>query len=56
MFMVATRDGKLVHCEGGLPPMHFDLKNDPNELIGLGISPEHSDVGLIRMHCSMPGR
>ena len=44
MFMVATEDWKLVHCEGGLPPMLFDLKNDPNELIDLGRNDTFSGI------------
>ncbi|MCT8162090.1 sulfatase-like hydrolase/transferase [Pseudoruegeria sp. SHC-113] len=44
MVMVATRDWKLVHCEGGLPPMLFDLKNDPDELRDLGRSADHAGV------------
>ena len=44
LFMVATQDWKLVHCEGGFRPMLFDLKNDPNELFDLGADPDYSDV------------
>jgi arylsulfatase A-like enzyme len=44
MFMVATRDWKLIHCEGGFDPILFDLKNDPQELVDLGASPEHEEV------------
>ncbi len=44
LFMVATHDWKLVHCEGGLPPMLFDLKNDPNEFKDLGRCPDHAAV------------
>ncbi|MGJ8547680.1 MAG: sulfatase-like hydrolase/transferase [Sulfitobacter sp.] len=44
MFMVANADWKLVHCEGGLPPMLFDLQNDPNELADLGRDPAYGDA------------
>ena len=44
MFMVATKEWKLVHCEGGFRPILFDLKNDPDELVDLGTSDEHADI------------
>ncbi|WP_085864906.1 sulfatase-like hydrolase/transferase [Pseudooctadecabacter jejudonensis] len=44
LFMVATQDWKLVHCEGGLPPMLYDLRNDPDELRDLGRDPAYADV------------
>lgn len=44
IFMVANKDWKLVHCEGGFRPILFDLKNDPDELVDLGESPAHQDV------------
>ncbi|SHH86106.1 sulfatase-like hydrolase/transferase [Marivita hallyeonensis] len=44
LFMVATQDWKLVHCEGGFRPMLFDLKNDPNELFDLGGDPDYEDT------------
>ncbi|AUH35198.1 sulfatase-like hydrolase/transferase [Paracoccus tegillarcae] len=44
MFMVADKEWKLVHCEGGYRPMLFDLANDPQELTDLGDSAEHADV------------
>ncbi|MBV7380614.1 sulfatase-like hydrolase/transferase [Maritimibacter dapengensis] len=43
MFMVATRDWKLIHFEGGFRPILFDLANDPNELVDLGKSPDHAE-------------
>lgn len=43
-FMVANRKWKLVHCEGGYPPILFDLENDPQELVDLGTSNAHSEV------------
>jgi len=36
LFMVADKNWKFVHAEGGLPPMLFDLENDPDELHDLG--------------------
>ncbi|MBO9395497.1 sulfatase-like hydrolase/transferase [Shimia sp. R9_2] len=44
LFMVATKDWKLIHCEGGYPPLLFDLVNDPNELTDLGQSAEHAEI------------
>ena len=44
MFMVATKEWKLIHFEGGFRPVLFDLKNDPNELVDLGKSPDHADT------------
>jgi arylsulfatase A-like enzyme len=44
MFMIADKDWKLIHCEGGFRPILFDLKNDPDELTDLGDSPDHQDV------------
>ena len=44
LFMIATHQWKLVHCEGGLPPMLFDLQNDPQELHDLGTCSDHADV------------
>ncbi|WP_422049291.1 sulfatase-like hydrolase/transferase [Shimia sp.] len=44
LFMVATKDWKLIHCEGGYPPLLFDLVNDPNELADLGQSAEHAEI------------
>ncbi|GAA6208640.1 alkaline phosphatase family protein [Cognatishimia sp. WU-CL00825] len=44
MFMVADHDWKLVHCEGNMPPMLFDLKNDPQELKDLGRDPSFENA------------
>ena len=41
MFMVANKQWKLIHCEGGYPPILFDLINDPDELVDLGQSADH---------------
>lgn len=43
-FMVADKEWKLVHCEGGFPPILFDLVNDPQELVDLGTSEDHQDI------------
>lgn len=42
LFMVATHDWKLIHAEGGYPPMLFDLQNDPDELNDLGRDPAYA--------------
>ncbi|MEM9127117.1 MAG: sulfatase-like hydrolase/transferase, partial [Pseudomonadota bacterium] len=44
MFMVADKNWKLIHCEGGFRPILFDLQNDPDELVDLGDSPDHAGV------------
>ncbi|MEO1732798.1 MAG: sulfatase-like hydrolase/transferase [Pseudomonadota bacterium] len=44
LFMVTTKDWKLMHDEGGARPMLFDLVRDPKELTDLGDSPEHAQV------------
>ena len=36
LFMVFDGRWKLVHAEGGLPPLLFDLLNDPDEFVDLG--------------------
>ena len=42
--MLATPEWKLVHFEGGLPPMLFDRVNDPDELCDLGRDPDYADT------------
>jgi len=44
MYMVATKEWKLIHFETGHRPMLFDLRADPDELIDLGNSPDHQDT------------
>jgi arylsulfatase A-like enzyme len=44
IFMVATKDWKLIHFEGGFRPMLFDLVNDPDELTDLGNDPAHQET------------
>ncbi|MCC5988146.1 MAG: sulfatase-like hydrolase/transferase [Pararhodobacter sp.] len=44
LFMVADRDWKLIHPEGGFAPMLFDLRNDPDEFHDLGQSPDHAEI------------
>jgi len=44
LFMVATKEWKLMHAEGGFRPMLFDLVNDPDELVDLGDSPGHEAI------------
>lgn len=39
---------KLVHFNGGLPPLLFDLVNDPEELVSLADDPAHAGT-LLRM-------
>ncbi|MQY42496.1 sulfatase-like hydrolase/transferase [Epibacterium sp. SM1969] len=44
LFMVTDQRWKFMHAEGGLPPMLFDLENDPDELVDLGRSADHEAV------------
>ena len=44
LFMVATKRWKMIHAEGGFPPILFDLLNDPDELVDLGRSEDHAEV------------
>lgn len=40
MYMIANAEWKYIHAPG-FPPMLFDLKNDPDEFVDLGRSPDH---------------
>jgi arylsulfatase A-like enzyme len=44
LFMIADKNWKFIHCEGGFRPMLFDLMNDPDELNDLGDSPDHKKI------------
>ena len=44
LFMVVTERWKLVHAEGGLRPMLFDLSTDPDEIHDLGDRPEYAAI------------
>jgi len=44
LFMVTDQRWKLMHAEGGLRPMLFDLDADPDELVDLGESEAHGEV------------
>ncbi len=44
LFMIFDGRYKLIHAEGGLPPMLFDTETDPQEFIDLGTSPAHADI------------
>ncbi|MCF6317333.1 MAG: hypothetical protein L3J30_13900 [Marinosulfonomonas sp.] len=39
---------KLVHFNGGLPPLLFDLENDPDETVDLANDPAHTAT-LLRL-------
>ena len=57
MMMVFDGRWKLIHFEGGLRPMLFDLENDPEEFEDLGESGAHSEI-LVQMleHLNTWGR
>ena len=40
LFMAFDGRWKLVHAEGNLPPLLFDLQEDPDELVDLGRNPK----------------
>lgn len=44
LFMVFDGRWKLIHAEGGMPPLLFDLAEDPSEFRDLGTSPEYQAV------------
>jgi len=44
LFMIADRQWKFVHAEGGFRPMLFDLVNDPEEFFDLGGDQTYADV------------
>ena len=44
LFMVFDGRFKMMHAEGGLPPMLFDLATDPDEYHDLGQDPAHADT------------
>ena len=44
LFMVTDQRWKFMHAEGGLPPMLFDMQEDPQELEDLGRSTAHLEV------------
>ena len=49
LFMTFDGRWKLVHAEGGLRPMLFDLHDDPDELRDLGADPAHAGT-VAKMH------
>ena len=45
LFMVADKKWKFMHSEGpDHPVMLFDLINDPDELIDLGVNPDYKEI------------
>jgi arylsulfatase A-like enzyme len=40
--VLRTERCKLVHFNGGLPPLLFDLANDPDELVNLANNPDYA--------------
>jgi len=44
LFMITDGRWKFMHAEGGLPPMLFDLDQDPQELHDIGRSADHGAV------------
>lgn len=44
LFMVFDGRWKMMHAEGGMRPMLFDLATDPDEYVDLGADPAHEEV------------
>lgn len=44
LFMLANERWKFIHAEGGLRPMLYDLKNDPNEFNDLGADKAYTSI------------
>ncbi|NVK31706.1 MAG: sulfatase-like hydrolase/transferase [Gammaproteobacteria bacterium] len=44
LFMVFDGRYKLMHAEGGVPPMLFDLQTDPQEFEDLGQHPDYAEI------------
>lgn len=44
LFMIADKDWKFIHAEGGFRPMLYDLNADPEEFYDLGDSAEHAGI------------
>lgn len=44
LFMVADKDWKFMHAEGGFRPLLFDLNNDPEEYVDLGDDPAYQHI------------
>ena len=44
LFMVADKNWKFMHADGGFRPMLFDLNRDPQELHDLGADPAHAGI------------
>ena len=41
LFMMRDERWKMMHAEGGFPPMLFDMQKDPNEMVDLGRDPAY---------------
>ena len=56
LFMVFDGRWKLIHAEGGMRPMLFDLETDPDELNDLARQPGHEDqIARLRGHLAKWG-
>ena len=44
LFMIADKEWKFMHAEGGFRPMLFDLKKDPHELNDLGADSAYQNI------------
>ena len=44
LYMIFDGRYKLIHCQGEIPPMLFDLQNDPDEYCDLGQSDKHKPI------------
>jgi arylsulfatase A-like enzyme len=56
LFMVFDGRWKMIHAEGGMRPMLFDLETDPDELNDLARQPGHEDqIARLRGHLAKWG-
>ena len=44
LYMIFDGRHKLIHCQGNIPPMLFDLQKDPDEYFDIGQSSQHKAI------------
>ena len=53
LFMMRDERWKMMHSEGGFPPMLFDMQKDPNEMVDLGRDPAY-EATVSYTHLTLP--